>query len=149
MTVKVQGIRQTQMNLRELGQYVSTPANSAARKALRPTLAEAKSNAPKKYGLLRKSLTIKKSRSSKYRPKFRVGPVASAEGPNGEKPIKYAHITEFGRAPNKSGKGGMKGTRWLTRAYESTRDGVSAIFGAEIGPAIEKRAAKLAQKARQ
>jgi HK97 gp10 family phage protein len=149
MTVKVHGVRQTKLNLRELGQYVSTPANAAARKALRPTLAEAKSNAPKKSGLLRKSLTIKKSRSQKARPKFRVGPDAATEGPNGEKPIKYAHITEFGRAPNKGGKGGMKGTRWLTRAYESTRDGVSAIFGAEIGPAIEKHAARLAQKARR
>lgn len=149
MTVKLSGVRQTQMNLRELGQYVSTPANAAARKALRPTLAEAKANAPVRFGFLKKALTIKKGRSPKARPKFRVGPDAAAEGPNGEKPVRYAHLSEWGRAPNKNGKGGYKGTRWLTRAYQSTRDGVSAIFGAEIGPAMEKRAAQLAKKARR
>jgi HK97 gp10 family phage protein len=143
---RVTGYRETIAAFRELARYVAIPANEASRYALAPTLAAAKANAPKRSGLLRRSLTIRRStRGSKLKPRHYVGPDNSVVGPKGEKPIKYAHIDEFGRAPNKDGKGRVQGTRFLTRAYEETKELVVKRFGERMGPAIEARAAKLAK----
>ena len=44
---------------------------------------------------------------------------------------------------NANGKGGYPGTRFLTRAFEATKDGVMVIFGRVFGPALEARVRKL------
>lgn len=119
-----------------------TPINSATRKSLTPLLAAAKRTAPVDQGALKASLAVKKDgRSAKNRPRYVVGPRADYVGPDGARPVKYAHITEFGKAD-----GSVKGSRWLTRAFEATKDEVLARLGALVGPEIEKHVAKKAVK---
>lgn len=135
--------------LRQIVPGLAVPLNEASRKAMKPMLAAAKANAPKDTGALRRSLTVKRRRSPKDKPVHVVGPRKDATGKDGRKPVKYAHIVEWGRAAGKDGKGAMAGTRFLTRAFESTSEQVLRLFGAEIGPAIERRAAKLAARGKK
>lgn len=123
--------------LRQITPGLTVPLNQASRKAMRPMLRAAKANAPKDDGDLKKSLIVKNRKGTTI-----VGPSSKYVGKDGAKPVRYAHLTEFGRAD-----GSMAGTRWLTRAFETTKDLVIETFGREIGPAIEKRAAYLAKKA--
>tara|TARA_R110000868_G_scaffold27661_22_gene104681 strand:+ start:1444 stop:1881 length:438 start_codon:yes stop_codon:yes gene_type:complete len=119
-----------------------TPISTASRKSLAPMLAAAKRNAPKDDGDLRRSLTIKKnSKSSKARPQHVVGPRADYVGKDGSKPVRYAHITEFGTAD-----GTVQGTRWLTQAFEETSDDVLKSLAAGIAPEIEKHLARKAKR---
>jgi HK97 gp10 family phage protein len=156
----VRGDRETARALRQLAQIVSVPLNATSRYALAPTLAKAKSNAktiPEKErtGTLAASLTIKQAqRSTKLNPVFQVGPDASFEKQTQygrRKPVKYAHLLEFGTAPHyQPGRGvvhpGTRPTPFLTPAYYQTREEVVKRFGERIGPEMEKRAAKLAVK---
>jgi len=145
----VTGDAETRRNLRELARYVSTPATAAARKALRPMLAAAKQNAKESddTGALRSSLTIKKqSKSSKLHPRFRVGPDAGHQKA-GRRPVKYAHIVNYGKV-NRDGSV-TPGTRFMDRAFEAEAQGTVDRFGKELGPAIEKHAAKLGAKSRK
>jgi HK97 gp10 family phage protein len=156
----VKGSRETARALRQLAQVVSVPLNATSRYALAPTLSAARSNAksiPEKErtGTLAASLTIKQAqRSTKLNPVFQVGPDSSVERqtPYGlRKPVKYAHLLEFGTAPHyQPGRGvvhpGTRPTPFLTPAYHQTKDQVVKRFGERIGPEMEKRAAKLAAK---
>lgn len=159
----VKGSRETAAALRELSRYVSTPMGTASRFALQPTLKAAKSNAKaipfkEDTGALEESMTIKKASDSKpLNQKYQVGPDASYEKqtPYGiRKPVKYAHLDEFGTAPHyQPGRGvvhpGQRPTPFLTPAYFETREQVPKRFGDKLGPALEKRAAQLAAKQRK
>jgi hypothetical protein len=158
----LKGARETAANLRELARFVTVPLNAASRFALAPTLSAAKRNAralPLKEttGSLAASLVIRREpKSPKVNPVHRVGPNADYErqtalGPR--RPIKYAHLVEFGTAPHyQPGRGVMHpGTPprpFLAPAFFSTRDDVVKRFGGRIGPEMEKRAAKLGRKIR-
>lgn len=120
--------------------------NEASRKALKPMLAAARANAPIDDGDLRKSLAIVRRRSARERPVHAVGPRADYVGKDGEKPVRIAHVTEFGRAPNADGKGAIEGTRWFTRAFESTAATSLRIFADTIGPAFLKQLSKRASR---
>ncbi len=117
---------------------LATPLTEASRKAMRPMLAAAKALAPVDDGDLKRSLTIKSKRGQTV-----VGPNKKFIGRDGAKPGRVAHLVEFGRAAGANGRGGMPGTRFMSRAFEATKDQVVKIFGSEIGPAIERRAQKL------
>lgn len=116
--------------------------NEASRAALKPLLAAARANAPVDDGDLRRSLAIKRLRSARERPVHAVGPRADFVGKDGERPARVAHLTEFGRAANASGHGEIQGTRWFTRAFESTSAEVLRIFAATVGAAFWKRMKK-------
>jgi HK97 gp10 family phage protein len=158
ITGKVSGARQTSANLRALAKQVSVPLNASSRFALQPTLKAARQNVlrlPLKEttGTLARSLTIKRNpRSSKVNPMHRVGPDAGIERETRfgkRKPVKYAHLVEFGTAGHMIGNRFHPGTRpqpFLEPAYFSTRDEVVKRFGGRIGPEMEKRAAKLGRK---
>jgi hypothetical protein len=136
MRTGVTGAKDTARAFRELARYVATPSNEACRYALGPTLSEARKNAPKKTGELRRSLAIRRDpESPKSRPRFLVGPR------RGSPAVRYAHLVEFFN--DGPGKG------FFTAAFEATKDLVVRRFNERIGPAIEKRAAKLAAKARR
>ncbi len=147
----VRGARQVAGNLRALSNYVSVPLNAASRFALQPTLSTAKKNAralptKEKTGTLAASLTIKRApKSAKIRPVHKVGPDASFERQTVyglRKPVKYAHLLEFGTAS------GVSPTPFLTPAYLATKDQVVKRFGDKIGPEMEKRAAKIRSRVR-
>ena len=156
----VRGARETASALRKLSQYVSVPLNSASRFALAPALSAAKSNAKalpseEKTGTLAASLTIKRDpKSPKLNPKHRVGPASNYERDTQygkRRPVKYAHLLEFGTAPHyQPGRGvthpGSRAEPFLTPAYLSTREEVVQRFGKRIGPEMEKRAAQLKAK---
>ena len=148
---RVTGASEATRAMRELARLVGPAGNAACKRALEPTLAVAKQGVPEDTGTLKKSLIIKRdSQSPKTKPRYAVGPDAAAKGKDGRRPVRYAHLAEFGRAANANGTGGMLGSRFLTKAYEATKEQVVTIFGREIGPAIEKQAARIAvQKAKR
>ncbi|RWK12533.1 hypothetical protein [Mesorhizobium sp.] len=157
----VKGDRQVAAALRELSRQVAVPLSATSRFALQPTLTQARANAralplKEETGTLAASLTIRqKAGSSKLSPTTQVGPNASfeRETPYGlRKPVKYAHLVEFGTAPHyQPGRGvthpGSAPHPFMMPAYVSTRDQVVDRFGKRIGPEMEKRAQKLAAKA--
>lgn len=157
----VRGDKETARALRALSQQVAVPLAATSRFALQPTLKAAKSNAKslptkEKTGTLAASLVIKKkSRSSKLNPITQVGPDSGFERETRfgtRKPVKYAHLIEFGTAPHyQPGRGvthpGSAPKPFLTPAFHSTKAEVVKRFGAKIGPEMEKRAAKLRAKA--
>lgn len=149
---KITGARKVHRRVRSLATYVNQPVDATSRKALRPTLNAAKQHIRSadfedSTGALLKSMTIKRNRfTRRTRRDFRVGPNASFVGERGRKPVKYAHIIEFGSSGNAAGHPGVKPQPFLTPAYYQTRDDVVRIFGRDIGQALEKRAAKLNAK---
>lgn len=157
----VRGSRETARALRELSKQVAVPLASTSRFALQPTLRAAKSNAKaipfkEDTGTLEASLVIKrKPRTSKVNPVFQVGPDSGYQRATqfgSRRPVKYAHLIEFGTAPHfQPGRGithpGTAPHPFMTPAYFSTREEVVKRFGQKIGPEMEKRAAKLNAKA--
>ncbi|RWG80944.1 MAG: hypothetical protein EOQ69_19370 [Mesorhizobium sp.] len=157
----VRGDRQVAAALRELSRQVAVPLGATSRFALQPTLKQAKANVralpfKEDSGALEQSLVIKqKPRTSKLNPTFQVGPDSSFEKwtPFGfRRPVKYAHLDEFGTAPHyQPNRGvthpGSPPMPFLGPAYVTTREQVVDRFGKKIGPEMEKRAAKLAAKA--
>lgn len=153
----IRGDRETARALRELAKVVSVPLNATSRFALRPTLSAAKRNVAAlnlkdSTGALRESLTIKRvPRSSKVNPTFRVGPNSGYQKGD-RRPVKYAHLIEFGTAPHYQPERGVThpGSQpkpFMMPAYLSTREQVVKRFGDKIGPEMEKRAAKLNARA--
>lgn len=125
-----------------VGGNLATPMAAASRKALRPMLKQAKATAPVDSGDLKKSLTVKRSRRvPKGVVEHQVGPSKDYVGADGSKPIRYAHLTEFGKAD-----GSQKGTRWMSRAFEETKAETIEEFGKAMGPEIEKAAARRAKR---
>lgn len=145
----VRGDREAAKALRELGKALNGPAAAAARQALRPTLAEAKRNVPKDTGTLRRALVIRAgSKRSKTRTTTLVGPNKSVRGPDGKRsPVRYAHLVELGHLNRDGSK--TPGARYLTRAFESTKDAVIDNFNRLFGVEVEKRAARLAAKVKR
>ncbi|WP_147377676.1 HK97 gp10 family phage protein [Mesorhizobium waimense] len=147
--------------MRELSRQIAVPLGATSRFALQPTLRAAKANVralplKESTGTLAASLVIKqKPRTSKVNPTFQVGPNAAVQRATqygSRRPVRYAHLIEFGTAPHYQPERGAvhPGTRpmpFLTPAYFATREDVVKRFGQKIGPEMEKRAAKLAKKA--
>lgn len=133
---------------RQLQSGLTVPINEASRKALQPTVRASKSNLKANgsvvTGQLVKLMTVKRDPTSKKdRPTHLVGPDAKTGH------YRVAHLVEFGTAPHVvDGKlhPGAAAAPFLRPAFEETKDEVVRLFGATIGPAIEKRAAKLAKK---
>lgn len=140
---KISGADDLARALATLRGAIGAPINASSRKALIPMRAAARRNAPVDKGNLKKSLTIKADgKASKSRPRFVVGPDASYQIDD-DRPVKYAHVVELGPAD-----GSRPGARFLTAAFEETKGETLKILGAEIGPQIEKAAArKIARKA--
>jgi len=134
--------------MRQVVPGLQVPLNEASRKAMKPLLAATRANAPVGEGALKRSLAIKKARSPRIRPVHLIGPRADYQA-NGDRPVKYAHIAEFGRAPGKDGKGGMPGSRFMTKAFEATSAKVLEILAVELPAAIERRIVKVASRTRK
>lgn len=153
----VRGAKETARALRSLADAVAVPLNAASRFALQPTLSAARNKVKsipfdEGTGALAASLTIKRKRSPKIAPVHQVGPDSGFEK-GGRKPVKYAHLVEFGTAPHFQPKRGVqhpgaKPTPFMGPAYLQTREEVVKRFGARIGPEMEKRAARLKARAK-
>ena len=157
----VRGSKETSRALRELSKQIGVPLAATSRFALQPTLKAARSNVKalplkESSGALAASLVIKqKPRTSKVNPTFQVGPDSGFQRATqfgSRRPVKYAHLVEFGTAPHfQPGRGvvhpGTAPHPFMTPAYHSTKAEVVKRFGQKIGPEMEKRAAKLNAKA--
>lgn len=149
---KFSGVRSTKAAFRQLQSGLTVPINEASRKALRPVLREAKANLKAngsvESGELLSLMTIKRDpEAPKNRPTHVVGPDSKKSGH-----YRVAHLVELGTAPhfqpelNKMHPGAAA-KPFLRPAFEEKKDEAIKMFGETIGPAIEKRAARLAKKA--
>ena len=148
----VRGHTEAAAAFRRLANQLAAPGNQAGKRSLEPTLAAAKDNLQQdgsiESGELLRAITIRRQKSSAIRPKYAVGAdPKSKAGPR-------AHLLEFDTAPHKNAGAragtdhpGTKGTRFMTRAFEATKQQVVELWAKEIGPAIERQAARLAARA--
>lgn len=131
---------------------LNVPLNDAARKSLRPMLREAKANLKRndniESGKLYSLLSIIRDRSApKDKPTYAIGPDAS-KSPH----YRVAHLVELGTAPhNINGwiHPGASPSPFMRPAFEAMKAEVIRLFGAEIGPAIERRIAAVARRAKR
>jgi hypothetical protein len=147
---KISGVSKAKSAFRQVQSGLTVPVNEASRKALAPTLKAAKTNLKTngsvESGELLKLLTIKKDPTArKDRPVHVVGPSTKSPG------YRAAQLVELGVAPHFQPElnrmhPGAAAKPFLRPAFEETKDAAVRIFGESIGPAIEKRAAKLAKK---
>lgn len=147
---KMTGAREIQRNFRAMQASLNTPMNEASRKALRPTLRQAKDNLKAngnvETGALLSTLSILRDREApKDKPTYLVGPNSSKSPAYRE-----AYLIEFGVEPHRVGDSihpGHQAWPFMRPSFEATKDEVIAGWGREIGPAIEKWAAKRVKKA--
>lgn len=145
------GARQLNQTLKDIVPGLNTPIQQAQRKAMRPMLraakAKLKANGSYLTGELYRLLSIIRDRTaSKANPTMIVGPDKS-KGPGYRK----AHLVEFGTSPHPIGEGmhpGQAAAPFMRPAFEETKDEMIDVFGKEIGPAVERRAAQLARRNR-
>lgn len=121
---------------------LNRPINAASRKALQPMLRQSKANTPHKS--VKKALVIRRD------PNSRSDILTHVVGGNPKNPdYRLLHLLEFGTAPHMI-KGWMHpGSRkqpFLRPAFEATKDQVIEVLGKEIGPELEKQAARMAKK---
>jgi HK97 gp10 family phage protein len=128
--------------LNRIAPALNAPINAALRKALRPMLAQAKANT--KHKRIRKALAVRRDPQARAdRPTYTVG--GNPKNPD----YRLLHLSEFGTKPHKIGDWmhpGAKAEPFLRPAFEEKKDETIKILGEEIGPAIEKQAAKVAAK---
>ena len=143
------GARDIARALNDIAPGLTRPINTASRKALRPMLNAAKANLRAngniESGEFLSLLTIKRDpKAPKDQPTHMVGPDAK-KSPGYRK----GHLIEFGTAPHWVGNWfhrGAKAFPFLRPAFEETKDEAIEILGSEIGPELEKQAARVAKK---
>jgi HK97 gp10 family phage protein len=141
MASSVTGVQETIRAFKALAALMAPALNSASKHSLEPMLEDAKSLAPIDTGTLRRSLVIRRVRASpKNNPQYRVGPNPATKGKDGRRPVKYAHLVEFGLGPVK------RAQPFLTAAFETNKAEAIERFGKLFGPALEKSAARLAAR---
>lgn len=165
VTTKVTGYREAAQTVKELTDKIGRGAmRDALTKAARLMTAAAKSRAPVgATGLLKKSIKQKViTNTRKQSVTAYVGPSNNVRGQvdrfgDGDistvRPAKYAHLVEFGTASR--GSYGRKGQTvspgnpprpFLRPAYEATKAAAHHKYKTELGPAIEKTAAKIRKR---
>lgn len=133
------GAKQTRDAFRKITSEFGPALNKVGRLAMRPMLAEARRNAPVDSGLTKRSLTIARVKGS---PTMAPQHVVRVRG----KAAGRSHFAEFGRAPNAEGKGGYAGSRFMTRAFETTKDQQQEIIRREWPQILAERIAYLKSK---
>lgn len=131
------GFRRTQKSLEDIVQQVQRRAmKQALMKAAQPGLKAARAKVPTRHGHLRKALKKKGKTFGKFNAYVIVGPdrnYAAKVGGKTVKPVKYAHLVEFGtmeQAPE----------AYMRPAFESETAEMKKIYEREIGLALEKQA---------
>lgn len=147
---KISGIASAKNAFRQVTSGLTVPVNQASRKALQPMLKAAKdnlrANGSVESGELLELLTIQQDKSApKDKPTHVVGPSSRKPG------YRSAHLVELGVSPHFQPElnrmhPGAPAKPFLRPAFEETKDEAVKRFGESIGPAIEKRAARLAKK---
>ncbi len=147
---KVSGASAVNRAFRQLQSGLTVPINEASRKALQPMLKSAKANLKAngsvESGELLSLLVIQQDKSARKNKSVHViGPSSKSPG------YRAAHLVELGTAPHFQPElnrmhPGAAAKPFLRPAFEDNKDEAVRRFGASIGPAIEKRAARLAKR---
>ncbi len=111
---------------------------TAMRKALKPVLAGAESNAPVREGKFKKSFRITPTLSRSQRKDRQVAPGAVVMSVGSTDP--KAHLIEFGTA-------NMSAQATLRPAWDMDKKQVLNTFAREIGKSLERTAKRLARQA--
>lgn len=165
VTAKVHGFRELKLNGAELADKIGRGAmRDAMTKACRLMTAAVKAKAPVgATGLLKKSIKQKvKTNTRKQRVTAVIGPSKNTSGQvdrfgTGKietvRPVRYAHLVEFGSAARGVyGKDGVTMTPgnppqpFMRPAYEATKQAAHHKYKTELGPGIQKAAAKLRKR---
>ena len=150
-TVKLSGFNELENAMRQLGGKVARRAGIAGMKmALKPTLTEARRQIPERTGKLKKALKIRVGKTKKK--SLAVVRVSLSENTanlfTGQ--TFYGGFQEFGwrSGPRRLGDSRKQnpGEHFMQNAWEETRGTVLNDFKGYLGQAIEKAAAKLANK---
>jgi HK97 gp10 family phage protein len=133
----VKGGTETREAFRQIRSEFGPALNKVSRLAMAPVLKEARANAPKDTGRLKKSLVLRLVKGRpKNAPETRVGVSGRSRA------LRYSHLAEFGRA----GAGGYPGSRFMTRAFESTRGEVHHLIATHWPRILAERIAYLKSK---
>lgn len=160
--LKITGYKQAEINVKALEDRIGRGAmRGAMTKAARIVAAAARRNAPVgRTGALKKSIRAKVvTNTKKNEVVARVGPSRKAQGKDPKtglvtRPARYAHLVEFGTASR--GVYGEKGKTvtpgsppkpFLRPAYESTRRQAVEVYKTNLGPEIQKTAARISKSA--
>lgn len=147
-TVKVNGLREAQEKLKEIGDKTAKRfVKQSLRKSAKPTLTMAKANAPVRSGLVRRSLRVVAGRSRKtllqvrivmglknYVGKSYYGAFVEEGHFTGKRPsklkgLKGADAKERYHAGSiAAGRKFVPGKHFMLDAYESTKSGVPDLF---------------------
>jgi HK97 gp10 family phage protein len=152
MRLEIIGIKEADAILNELSKRMQiTIIRQGMRKAVKPTIAQAKANAPKRSGKLKKSIGAVNARDKSGFPGIDVGAR--------KKIAPHAHLIEYGvsgvvKKLKKKTKGGNRykvGQRYrkdigpnafMRKAVDATIKQVEKTYGVEIGEALYRRIAR-------
>lgn len=137
----VTGVREVRDTFKKIKNGLDVPMRTTLQKAARPVLASARRNVPVESGRLKKSLKLWRV------PKLPAGQVEYLIGPTRAARL-YAHIVEWGKGLAANGTWISRGSRFMTRTFESEREGVVERFKAAWPAELQKRIAYLAKKGR-
>jgi HK97 gp10 family phage protein len=141
VTVKVEGLRDLDAALSELPKITTAKAvvRRVLKKAAEPLRALAEQTAPRLTGALKISIVIgtkltrRQARMAKKEPKSLTEMFVGTSNP--------------AAVPQEFGTHDQKAQPFMRPAWQATKDQVLTNIGNELGPEIEKTAARLAKKA--
>lgn len=140
--IELTGLKELRAKLRKLeGAGADKVLKSVSRKALTPYVQRAKQNAPVDQGDLKRSIG-KETEKGKFRERGAM--IAGPRRKKGNKNAQGFHaiFAEFGTAPRfENGKliRGLPATRFLTKAWHSTKGEVLKVYRERLREEIKRR----------
>ena len=147
--MRVTGAKQLDKVLRDLAKVDNRAGRKVMRQALtvaaKPIVRDAKAKVAKRSGNLRRSIGAVSPKGSGTKVSVKVGPRTGGKWKGF-----HGHLVEFGHALVRGGKviGHVPAKPFMRPAWDTNKGGVLRTIGREIGPRIEKEAARLAKKHR-
>ena len=133
--LRIKGLKATLKVMEQLPQNVNKNATKRAmRKAVKPLRDSARANAPRDSGTLKKAIRSRVDSDREGRVLGVVGVDKRVRGPDGRRPVRYAHLQEFGSDR-------IRGTAYFERAYREAEPESRRILEDELRREIAKEAA--------
>lgn len=141
VTVKVEGLRDLGAALAELPKIATAKAvvRRVLKRAAEPLRALAEQTAPRLTGALKISIVIGTKLTRRQARMARKEPKSLTE--------MFIGTSNPAAVPQEFGTHDQKAQPFMRPAWQATKDQVLTNIGAELGPEIEKTAARLAKKA--
>ncbi|NTS64159.1 HK97 gp10 family phage protein [Sphingomonas sp. HHU CXW] len=141
VTVKVEGLRDLDAALSELPKITTAKAvvRRVLKKAAEPLRALAEQTAPRLTGALKISIVIGTKLTRRQARMARKEPKSLTE--------MFIGTSNPAAVPQEFGTHDQKAQPFMRPAWQATKDQVLTNIGNELGPEIEKTAARLAKKA--